>query len=386
MFFHNFKYTLKTLFKNKILIFWTYAFPIILGLLFYFAFSDIEKGENFKVIPIGIVNNDAFKGQPLYQETFQVLGEEGSSKQLFSIHYEDEETCKALTQKKEIVGYLNLENQTKLVISENGIDETTFKFVVEEIEEKNALISTLIEIEQDSIKNDATFIEQIYEKVMANQEIHIQDDSKSHLSYTMIEYYTLIAMACLYGGILGMYAINQKLANMSSNGKRVSIASIQKLKLIGSSALASYVTLLLGVFILFLFTVFVLHVDYGDSIFYVLLLILFGSLAGLAFGVFISVLLKKNENTKIGIIIAVTMFCSVLSGMMGITMKYMIDKNVPILNKLNPANMITDGFYALYYYDTPERFFMNLASLGLFSLVLFLISGFVLRGEKYDSI
>ncbi len=386
MFFHNFKYTLKTLFKNKILIFWTYAFPIILGLLFYFAFSDIEKGESFKVIPIGIVENQAFLENPLYKETFQVLGEEGSSTQLFSIRYEEEETCKALTEKKEIVGYLNLENQAKLVISENGIDETTFKFVIEEIEEKNALVKNLTEMSQESIKNDPTFIHQIYEKVMANQDIQLQDDSKSHLSYTMIEYYTLIAMACLYGGILGMYAINQKLANMSPNGKRVSVAPIQKLKLIGSSALASYVTLLIGVLLLFMFTVFVLHIDYGDSIFYVMLLILFGSMAGLAFGLFISVLLKKNENTKIGIIIAGTMFCSVLSGMMGITMKYMIDKNIPILNKLNPANMITDGFYALYYYDTPERFVMNLVSLILFSLVLFLSSFVLLRGEKYDNL
>lgn len=386
MFFHNFKYTLKTLFKNKILIFWTYAFPIILGLLFYFAFSDIEKGESFKVIPIGIVENQAFLENPLYKETFQVLGEEGSSTQLFSIRYEAEETCQALTEKKEIVGYLNLENQAKLVISENGIDETTFKFVIEEIEEKNALFKNLTEMSQESIKNDPTFIHQIYEKVMANQDIQLQDDSKSHLSYTMIEYYTLIAMACLYGGILGMYAINQKLANMSPNGKRVSVAPIQKLKLIGSSALASYVTLLIGVLLLFMFTVFVLHIDYGDSIFYVMLLILFGSMAGLAFGLFISVLLKKNENTKIGIIIAGTMFCSVLSGMMGITMKYMIDKNIPILNKLNPANMITDGFYALYYYDTPERFVMNLVSLILFSLVLFLSSFVLLRGEKYDNL
>ncbi len=386
MFFHNFNYTLKTLFKNKILIFWTYAFPIILGLLFYFAFSDIEKGETFKVIPIGIVENQAFLENTLYKETFQVLGEEGSKTQIFSIRYEDEETCQSLTNKKEIVGYLNLENEAKLVISENGIDETTFKFVIEEIEEKKALFNHLIEMNQDSIRNDASFVAQIYEKVMANQVSSIQDDSKSHLSYTMIEYYTLIAMACLYGGILGMYAINQKLANMSSNGKRVSVAPIQKIKLIGSSALASYVTLLIGVLLLFLFTVFVLHVDYGDSIFYVLLLILFGSLAGLAFGLFISVLLKKNENTKIGIIIAGTMFCSVLSGMMGITMKYVIDKNVPILNKINPANMITDGFYALYYYDTPERFFMNLISLILFSLVLFFISIVILRGEKYDSI
>lgn len=386
MFFHNFKYTLKTLFKNKLLIFWTYAFPIVLGLLFYFAFSDIEKGETFKVIPIGIVNNETFKNNALYQEVFQGLSKEESEEQLFTIVYEEEEKCKELLQKKEIVGYLNLENPSKIVILENGIDETSFKFVVEEIEEKNQLFQNLIEMEATKNPIDENVIQQIYASVMATRELRIEDGSKSNLSYTMIEYYTLIAMACLYGGILGMYAINQKLANMSPNGKRVSVSFVSKFQLLASSALASFVTLLFGVLLLFLFTIFALHVDYGDSIFSVLLLIFMGCLAGLSLGIFISVLLKKNENTKIGVIIAFTMFCSVLSGMMGITMKYVIDKNIPILNKINPANMITDGFYALYYYDTPERFLLNIISLGIFSGVLLLLSILVLRGEKYDSI
>ena len=43
MFIHNFKYALKTLLKNKMLIFWTFAFPIVLGILFKLAFSNIEN-------------------------------------------------------------------------------------------------------------------------------------------------------------------------------------------------------------------------------------------------------------------------------------------------------------------------------------------------------
>ena len=57
MFKHNLKYNLKTLFKNKALIFWTYLFPIILGTFFYLAFHDIEKNETFKAIPIAIIEN-----------------------------------------------------------------------------------------------------------------------------------------------------------------------------------------------------------------------------------------------------------------------------------------------------------------------------------------
>ncbi len=67
-------------------------------------------------------------------------------------------------------------------------------------------------------------------------------------------------------------------------------------------------------------------------------------------------------------------------------MKYIVDKNIPIVNKLNPASMITDGFYSLYYYDTLDRFFFNIASLLIFALIMLTISYFSLRRQKYDSI
>ena len=47
--------------------------------------------------------------------------------------------------------------------------------------------------------------------------------------------------------------------------------------------------------------------------------------------------------------------------------------NIPILNILNPANMITDGFYSLYYYDTMSKYYFNIVSLLIFSLIMILI-------------
>ena len=90
----------------------------------------------------------------------------------------------------------------------------------------------------------------------------------------MIEFYTLIAMTCLYGGILGMIAINQNLANMSNNGKRVSVSPTEKWKVIISSSLASYITQLIGIFLLFIYTIFVLKIDYGDNLSLIILLTL----------------------------------------------------------------------------------------------------------------
>ena len=152
------------------------------------------------------------------------------------------------------------------------------------------------------------------------------------------------------------------------------------------SLLASYVIQLLGIAILFIFTVFVLKVDFGSNLPLIILLACMGSFAGLTLGVAVATLIKTNENTKIGILIAVTMLGCFLSGMMGITMKYVVDTNAPIINKVNPVSMITDGFYSLYYYDTLERYYFNIASLLIFSAVMILVSYRGLRRQKYDSI
>ena len=129
-----------------------------------------------------------------------------------------------------------------------------------------------------------------------------------------------------------------------------------------------------------------MKVDYGNNLPLVVLFAMTGSLAGLSLGMAIGTTLKTNENTKTGILLAITMFGCFLSGMMGITMKYIIDKNVPIINKINPASIITDGFYSLYYYDTLDRFYFDLASLLVFSVVMIVISYISLRRQKYDSI
>ena len=219
-----------------------------------------------------------------------------------------------------------------------------------------------------------------------NSEVKVNDTTKKNMSYTMIEFYTLIAMTCLYGASLSMYSLNQILPNMSNKGKRVGVSPVSKFKMILATLGASFITQVIGVLLLFVFTIFVLNVDYGSNIFLVILLALVGSFAGLSLGVFVSSVLKKNENTKLGFIIGLTMVFSFFAGMMGITMKYIIDKNIPIVNQINPVSMITDGLYALYYYDTLDRYIFNIISLLIFSFVLIFISFIFLRRQKYDSI
>lgn len=393
MFIHNFKYSLKALLRNKMLIFWTFAFPIILGTLFKVAFSNIENSEKLDIINIAIVQNEEFENNEAFKTSFEKLSDENNEDRLFNTQYTTKEEAKDLLNKGEIIGYMELkQDKPVLTFVTNGIDETVFKHVAEEIVQTSDIIKQLSQTQiQKQIASGNYIInyDEIYNKAieMAKEDnVELKNISNSNLSYTMIEFYTLIAMTCLYGGMLSMVSINQILANMSNKGKRIAVSPTKKSIIILSSLLASYIVQLIGLAILFLYTLFVLGVDYGSNTGLIILLAIVGSFAGLALGTFVGTIFKASENTKTGILIALTMLGCYLSGMMGITMKYIVDKNVPIVNKINPASMITDGFYSLYYYDRLDRYWFNIASLLIFALILIVISFFSLRRQKYDSI
>ena len=390
MFLHNLKYNLKVLFKNKSLIFWTFAFPIILGFLFNLAFSNIEESEKLDIINIGIVENE--KLDENFLTAIKHLGDKENKDRLFEIKYLDEDDAEKYLDESKISAYISYDNDIKITIKENGINQTITKNVVDEIIQQTKLTENIIKKDVENQMLNGNFnidYESIYSnayKVAGYSYENTKDISKENMSYTMIEYYTLIAMTALYGGIIAMTSLNNNLANMSNKGKRVAVAPTKKITTILSSLVASYIIQLIGMILLFVFTIFVIKVDYGNQLGKIILLALIGILSGLSLGMFVGSVLKTNEASKVGIIIAITMLGSFLSGMMGITMKYIIDSSVPIVNKLNPAAMITDGLYSLYYYDTFDRYYFNIISLLIFSTILILISCISLRRQKYDSI
>lgn len=391
MFWHNFKYTLQIIFRDHALVFWTFAFPIILGAFFYLAFSNITSNESLNIINIAVVDNETWQNDQIFRPALDELSSDDSVDQLFHTQYVSRDTADQLLADGEISGYLLLEptkapsdpsaaisktpalNTPTIFADKSDINSTILQFAIESIAEQASIIETVA-------KEDSARLAALAHAHVAN----LVDQSGSNLDYTMIEYYSLIAMSCLYGGLIGMVAVNQLLANMSTSGKRIAVSPASKSLLILGATLASYIVQLLGLALLFAFLIFVLHVDFGASLAPVVLLSLVGSFAGLTLGIFLASTVRSNPNLKVGLVLAITMTGCFFAGMMGPSMKYIIDTNLPLLNRLNPANLITDGFYALYYYDTLDRYWGNIITLVIISLVMLAVSVYSLRKEQYD--
>lgn len=202
----------------------------------------------------------------------------------------------------------------------------------------------------------------------------------------VIIFYALLAMTCLNAATLGSEAVIITQANQSYVASRINVAPTHKLKSFLTIITANLTFHLIAVSLTLFYMNNVLGVDFGTNMLYVLLICFVGSVMGMMLGAFVSAVVKKSPGVKVAIILTINLFGCFLAGMMNIDMKYIVQTKFPILAYVNPANLITDGLYSLYYYETLDRYFMNLGILSVFALVLCVLTYLVIRRQKYASI
>ena len=381
MFFHNYKYRIKCIVRDRDMMFWTLLFPIVLAVLFNLALGDISNADRFQAIELAVVNNSSSSNNQDFVETIDKVSDKKSDDPLFKTQYTSENKAKKLLEDNKIQGYILLDNDIDIVVNQSGINQTIIKSFVDEYKQTSSTIKKIIKENPNAINKET--LDNLFERTNYLKEVSVSKESPdSSINY----FYTLIAMACLYGSFLGIKEISAIQANQSSQGARINAAPTHKLKLFTVSLLAVTTVQAFNIGILMLFLNFVLKINFSNQLGYVLLTCLIGSITGITFGTFIGIIIKKGEGVKMGILVGFTMTMSFLSGMMYDKMKYIVDTKVPLLGYINPVNLIADSFYSLYFYDTLTKYFINIGILCVLSLIFSGITYLVLRGQKYASL
>ncbi len=382
MFAHIFSYRLKCLVRDRQMLFWTLIFPILLAALFGMAFSNLGNADNFTSIPIAVVNNAQYQNETGFQSALQLASDENpeSTNQLFHIRLESREEADADLQNSNIKGYILLDNGFHLIVKESDISQSIIKQFLDTYLQTASAYKTIAQ----SSPAAAMHI------VSPASQNHISELTPSERFSTtpasLISFYGLIGMACLFGGFWGRKQISDHQANLSPQGARINMAPVHKLKSLGYSLLAAILIQFITLLALLAFLAFAIGIDFGSQIGYILLICLAGSMVGVAFGALIGAATKKNDHFKTILLMSASMLCTFLTGMMAANVKSAILQYAPILAYLNPANVISDAFYSLYYYSSPDRFYLSIAILfgmsGVFYFIVYLIS----RRQRYASI
>lgn len=376
MFFNVFKNTLKILLRDKATVFWTVIFAILLAIMFKMAFSNLDKIDKFEAIPIAVQEQaleDEFFSKYITtleeEEYIEVVKLEGKTED------ERKEEAGKLLEEKTIVAFIENEESIVLGKGSNRIEETVIKSLMEGYIQNKSMVMNILK------ENPHTNIADIL-----NFETYVKDVSNKNMTVINTFFYTLIGMQAIYSYIWGMRVMYMYEANLSTQGKRNSISPTNKRISILASMFSAWALSILSSLIGIGFIIFILDINIGSKVIPILSLLLLGTLTGVSFGSFIAVSNRQSVGVKNGIGIGITMFWSFLAGMMASSIKILIERNIPILNKLNPVALITDALYSLYYYNTYDRFFGNIMYLSLVTLIFVLGTIFFMRGKKYESL
>lgn len=374
--------TWKRLLRDKGNTFWILCFPVILGTFFNVAFSNMSASEDMSTINVAVICEDDIYGETLKQ-SIETISEGDDA--MLNATFCDEKKATELLENKDVVGIIHSGETAKLSISANMSTESLNQSILQAfINEYNMYQDSIAKIlinHPENIENVLSNFESISD---FNNEVSIsrKPDADPFSQY----FYNLLAMACLYTSMGGVLVATHNQANLSDLGMRKCLSPTHKLKSIVSELIATSTYEFALNFIGFIYVAYVLKVDIASRLPLALLTTFVGCLTGVSLGFFIGSFGQKSQDFKQGMIFVVTMPLCFLSGLMMGNMKIIIQNKCPILNKINPATIITDSFYSLAIYESYDRFIFDIISLLIF-VIIFIMAGFLMtRRKKYASL
>lgn len=389
MFIRDFLYMIKILMRAKVSIFWTLVFPILLATFMYMAFGNIyEQDEMFSNIKVAVVTEDESANGLNYMLDALSDGDDA----LLSVTRMSESDAEKSLADEEVEGIIYTDD-VKLTVAESSVNASILETVLSEYKQyEHALMDIYkdgteldggMAIDGNGFKGDMS---NLVEKLSEQRSYYTEKASTEGSQNVYNNYfYAIFAMSCLFASLSSIGMMNNLQANVSATGKRKNVSPQRKMTFV----LAEFAALLLIHFVVEVISFIYMScigVDFGDRVWEILLTLFVGCFIGLAIGVIVGAISKLAEGTKIGIVIGISMVMSILSDLCINGIKYEIQQHAPIINKLNPAALISDSFYALNVYSDHQVFTENIVIMIIEAVVLIAVGILVVRRNRYASV
>ena len=378
MFIRDFLYTIKIMVRGRVSIFWTLVFPLLLATFMYMAFGNIyEQDEMFRNIKVAVVTEDESANGLNYMLDALSDGDDA----LLSVTRMSESDAEKLLADEEVEGIIYTDD-VKLTVAESSVNASILETVLSEYKQYEHALKDIYKDGTEPKGDMSNLVEKLSEQRSYYTEKASTEGSQNvYNNY----FYAIFAMSCLFASLSSIEMMSNLQANVSATGKRKNVSPQRKMTFV----LAEFAALLLIHFVVEVISFIYMScigVDFGDRVWEILLTLFVGCFIGLAIGVIVGAISKLAEGTKIGIVIGISMVMSILSDLCINGIKYEIQQHVPIINKLNPAALISDSFYALNVYSDHQVFTENIVIMTIEAVVLIAVGILMVRRNRYASV
>lgn len=372
------KYSFLTKIRNRSIVFWPLIFPFILTTVMYFSIGQMEESD-FETVNVAVVAENA--GGSEAEEAFLTwleMMEESSD----MIHIEQMEEDEALDrlEKGQIDGIFYNGETPALTVGRNGLPESILQIVLENYIEGRKTLEDVAAVSPEKLKDAVSAMEDYTDSI--EQVTLGGKTTNGNVQF----FYALLGMACLYGCFIGYGSAMELQAYLTPLAARRCAGPSNRLHVILSETLVSFVLHFVNMMILLAYMKYVLRLEFSGSYAEMLPALFLGSMIGVTMGMFITSIGKMGEGMKVGVMVGVSMAMSFCAGLMNADIKNIIDRSAPLLNRINPAALISDALYCINVYDAPARYAQDILILGVMCVLLTGGTYLIIRRERYGSI
>ena len=370
------KYSFLAKIRDFSLVFWPFVFPLVLTTAMYFSIGQMEESD-FETIPVAIVTQSTGE-EDVFQEYLETMGDDKEA--LINVRPMAEEEAVTALENGDIEGIFYSREEPSLTVGGSGLAQSILQMILESYTEGKQTLEDVSKIHPDRME---AAIRQMSDYGSVTEEVSLGGRTTNT---TAQFFYAMIGMACLYGCFIGYRSAMDLQANLSALAARRCVSPVHRMGWILSETTVSFSLHFINMLILLAYMKYILRLELTSAYVEMLPAVIIGSMIGVTMGMFITSIGKMGEGVKIGIMIGVSMVMSFLAGLMNADVKNAVDRNVPLLNRINPAALISDALYCLNVYDAPERYMQDIVILSVMCVLLLTGTFLIVRRERYGSI
>lgn len=417
----TFGYTVLAFLREKWLLLWALAFPVILSTLFAVMFAGIVEMQAFDAPRVAVVVDENYYAAPGFAQTMEAVsngtlpgsrrgGVQGSGgllaaqaasspapeveaaatddaddqAVLVGIPVATAAEALALVAEGDAKGYIAVDAEGLPGFyyapgTTDEVDSSVVKAVLDSYVHGVAEIELVAQERPLAALNPATYQAFIGQDAVGTEQVSV---TRSDPHPTVRYYYALLGMAAGMAAQISAVAVGRLRADSSAVGGRRVVSGTSPWKLLVAVLAASWLCAFACLAAAYAYMRFVLGIDFGDRDALCLAALAVASFMACAAGGAVGACVKEAT----GLITGLTCFLSLFAGLYGEAAMRLADavaQVAPWFSAVNPVWQCARAFYDLLYYDSLEPFAQTCAVLAGMGLVFLAVAVLRMR-RRYE--
>ena len=404
LFFH----TVRMLVRQRDVLVWVIAFPLVLATLFHVMFANFDEYYRADPVSCAVVADENYHATraTFFREMLAQVSAEGDDQLLDVLEVANADAARDLVLSGDAAAAITVDGEglpsmDVSPLASDTLDQSIVRAVLDRYrqlyaEMKQVFLAQAGAADLQAPPTDAQLeafgqtphADRPGQAVIADaggrpQGVVLRGASSGTVRY----YYALMGFAALMSITVAIHSVSAVRANTSAVGARRQVSGASTTCQLAVSMAASFAVVFACLLLAFAYMRLVLGVEFGGRDGLAVVAIAACALMSVGFGAVLGALPGMPVAGKVGLATGITCLCALFAGLYGepaMQLADQISQTAPWAVLINPAAQAANAFYDLTYYDSLTPFFSTVGVLVAMAAVFFVAAALLMRGHNYE--